>query len=166
MISCDGNFSRRPIPDSSHVAERATGAGATIIRLAPSNTGYIGLLQAHDPATPRKRRGQKGQKSQKGETGGPQNRVQIRSSLPDLPDLFCPSLGGRDSEWRSVALGHLSRCAGGTPHRSTLAPPPRIAFSTSERVAIDVSPGVVIANAPCAAPHSTAHFGPLFARNP
>ena len=35
---------------------------------------------------------------------------------------------------------------------STRAPPPPTIFSISALVAIDVSPGVVIANAPCAAP--------------
>jgi hypothetical protein len=34
----------------------------------------------------------------------------------------------------------------------TLAPPPFISFSTSSFEAIEVSPGVVIASAPCAAP--------------
>jgi hypothetical protein len=37
-------------------------------------------------------------------------------------------------------------------HRTTLAPPPAMSFSTSLRVAIEVSPGVVLASAPCAAP--------------
>ena len=45
-------------------------------------------------------------------------------------------------------------------HRDTLAVPPCIARSTSVRVAMLVSPGVVIASAPWAAPHSTAHCGP------
>ena len=39
-------------------------------------------------------------------------------------------------------------------------------LSTSGKVTIVVSPGVVMANAPCAAPHSTAHCGPLPARKP
>ncbi len=34
------------------------------------------------------------------------------------------------------------------PYRTTRAPPPEICFSTSLRVAIEVSPGVVEANAP------------------
>gem|GEM_PF-2118210 len=34
------------------------------------------------------------------------------------------------------------------PYRTTRAPPPAICFSTSWRVAIEVSPGVVEANAP------------------
>jgi len=46
-------------------------------------------------------------------------------------------------------------------HLSTRAVPRFITFSTSDSVAIVVSPGVVIASAPCAAPHSTAHCGPL-----
>jgi hypothetical protein len=41
-------------------------------------------------------------------------------------------------------------------YRCTLAPPPFISFSTSPLSAIEVSPGVVIASAPCAAPYSTA----------
>jgi hypothetical protein len=38
-------------------------------------------------------------------------------------------------------------------YRTTRAPPPLICFSTSLRVAIDVSPGVVDASAPWAAPY-------------
>src|ERR1051325_3640719 len=41
----------------------------------------------------------------------------------------------------------------------TRAPPPFMSFSTSDKVAIEVSPGVVMASAPCAAPYSTANFG-------
>ena len=37
-------------------------------------------------------------------------------------------------------------------HRTTRAPPPFMSFSTSLRVAIEVSPGVVEAKAPWAAP--------------
>ncbi len=37
-------------------------------------------------------------------------------------------------------------------YRTTRAPPPAISFSTSLRVAIEVSPGVVEARAPWAAP--------------
>ena len=43
--------------------------------------------------------------------------------------------------------------------RFTRAPLPAISASTSSTLAIDVSPGVVIASAPCAAPYSTAFFG-------
>ncbi len=41
---------------------------------------------------------------------------------------------------------------GTDPQRCTRAPPPFINFSTSSFDAIEVSPGVVMANAPCAAP--------------
>lgn len=37
-------------------------------------------------------------------------------------------------------------------YRTTRAPPPLICFSTSARVAMEVSPGVVLARAPWAAP--------------
>jgi hypothetical protein len=37
-------------------------------------------------------------------------------------------------------------------YRCTLAPPPFMSFSTSALLAMDVSPGVVIASAPWAAP--------------
>jgi hypothetical protein len=40
----------------------------------------------------------------------------------------------------------------GLTYRCTRAPPPFINFSTSSFEAIDVSPGVVMASAPCAAP--------------
>ena len=39
------------------------------------------------------------------------------------------------------------------PQRAMRADPPRITASTSESVAMLVSPGVVIASAPCATPH-------------
>ena len=51
-------------------------------------------------------------------------------------------------------------------YRLTLAVPPFITRSTSASVTMLVSPGVVIASAPCAAPHSTAHCGPLPASKP
>ncbi len=40
--------------------------------------------------------------------------------------------------------------------RLTRAPAPPTSARTSSSVAVDVSPGVVMASAPCAAPHSTA----------
>jgi len=52
------------------------------------------------------------------------------------------------------------------PQRWTRALPPATSFSTSARVAIEVSPGVVIARAPCAAPSSTARFGSPPLRKP
>ncbi len=55
---------------------------------------------------------------------------------------------------------------GDRPQRSTRADPPPTSFSTSLRVAIEVSPGVVIANAPWAAPYSTHSWGVLPARKP
>jgi CheY-like chemotaxis protein len=52
---------------------------------------------------------------------------------------------------RARALSFWER--GGPPlQRTTRAPPPPICFSTSLRVAMEVSPGVVEARAPCAAP--------------
>ena len=51
-------------------------------------------------------------------------------------------------------------------HRCTRAVPPFITRSTSARVAIVVSPGVVMARAPWAAPHSTANCAPLPASKP
>jgi hypothetical protein len=44
--------------------------------------------------------------------------------------------------------------------------PQDICFSTSLRVAIEVSPGVVEASAPCAAPYSTAFCASLNSRKP
>ncbi len=57
------------------------------------------------------------------------------------------------------------RC-GPADYRATRTLPPRMAASTSASVAIDVSPGVVMARAPCAAPYSTARAGPWPVRNP
>ena len=51
-------------------------------------------------------------------------------------------------------------------YRSTRALPPPTSFSTSFKVAILVSPGVVIANAPCAAPKFTATSGSSFSMSP
>jgi hypothetical protein len=48
----------------------------------------------------------------------------------------------------------------GLAHRCTRAVPPFITRSTSDRLAMVVSPAVVMASAPCAAPHSTAHWAP------
>ena len=59
---------------------------------------------------------------------------------------------------------HAERAAGS--HRSTLALPPPTSFSTSARLAMVVSPGVVMASAPCAAPYSTASAALLPARKP
>ena len=52
------------------------------------------------------------------------------------------------------------------PQRETRAPPPFITFRTSSRVAMLVSPGVVMARAPWAAPQSTANCGPRPDRKP
>ena len=49
---------------------------------------------------------------------------------------------------------------------STLAEPPPFTFNTSASVAMVVSPGVVMARAPCAAPNSTASFASFDVRNP
>lgn len=51
-------------------------------------------------------------------------------------------------------------------YRSTRAPPPPASFLTSAREAIEVSPGVVIASAPWAAPRFTASCGSPLVRNP
>ena len=53
----------------------------------------------------------------------------------------------------------------GPSQRMTRAPLPFITASTSAVRTIDVSPGVVMASAPCAAPYSTASCGLLPARN-
>ena len=52
---------------------------------------------------------------------------------------------------------HTGKSEGG--YRCTRALPPLTSASTSFNDAIEVSPGVVIANAPCAAPYSTAFCG-------
>ena len=50
--------------------------------------------------------------------------------------------------------------------RWTRALPPLTMASTSLSEAIEVSPGVVIASAPCAAPYATAFWGSLNFRKP
>ncbi len=75
----------------------------------------------------------------------------------------------RQSRRREGAKARRSagrRSAGNSCYRETRAVPPFITRSTSARVAMLVSPGVVMASAPWAAPHSTAYCGPLPARNP
>ena len=52
------------------------------------------------------------------------------------------------------------------PHRMTRAPLPFMIASTSLTLTIEVSPGVVMASAPCAAPYSTAACGPLPSMKP
>ena len=56
--------------------------------------------------------------------------------------------------------------AGGAHQRSTRAEPPRRRRSTSVSVAIDVSPGVVIASAPWATPYASAVSVSLPASSP
>lgn len=51
-------------------------------------------------------------------------------------------------------------------YRCTRALPPFIIFSTSLSVAVEVSPGVVMACAPWAAPQPTQYCGSFPARNP
>ena len=58
------------------------------------------------------------------------------------------------------------RFAADKVQRSTRAPPPPTSFSTSARRAMEVSPGVVMASAPCAAPYSTASAGSPFSMKP
>src|SRR5690606_22450038 len=60
----------------------------------------------------------------------------------------------------------LQQCGRLVAHRCTLAEPPRTRRSTSSRPDMLVSPGVVMASAPCAAPYSTHSCGELPLRNP
>jgi len=64
-----------------------------------------------------------------------------------------------------AVISHLSSRLN-VRQRAIRAEPPRITASTSESVAMLVSPGVVMANAPCATPHWTAHSASLPASNP
>ncbi len=70
-----------------------------------------------------------------------------------------PELSGSGNALSATATAARSNsaasdCFGQGPNlqRCTRAPPPFINFSTSSFDAIEVSPGVVMANAPCAAP--------------
>jgi len=51
-------------------------------------------------------------------------------------------------------------------YRALRAPAPRTSGVTSFKVAMVVSPGAVMASAPCAAPISTANRGPYPVRKP
>ncbi len=73
-----------------------------------------------------------------------------------------PGSKRRTCEFNAAVLSQHLAALGREPlrvHRCTRAPPPFISFSTSSFDAIEVSPGVVIASAPCAAPYSTAFCG-------
>ena len=73
--------------------------------------------------------------------------------------LVCPSLivrGSTGPPLAPVEWGCDNRPEARAAQRSTRAPPPPASLSTSALVAMVVSPGVVIASAPCAAPYSTA----------
>ena len=81
----------------------------------------------------------------------------------------CWSRWRRSAAWNTVFLTWTSRpdvrmLVHGRRHRLlhnrwTRAPAPAASACTSARLAIDVSPGVVMASAPCAAPYSTAVCG-------
>jgi hypothetical protein len=72
----------------------------------------------------------------------------------------CAFLRNRRRRLRAV------RNAGSQGYLAIRADPPFMARSTSASVAMLVSPGVVIASAPCATPHFTAHSTGFPARNP
>ena len=66
---------------------------------------------------------------------------------------------GADLDFLTGCRGHGSRAnrIESLLQRAMRAEPPRITASTSGSVAMLVSPGVVMASAPCATPHWTAH---------
>ena len=65
------------------------------------------------------------------------------------------------------AISAAGRIEGrGSRQRMTRAPLPFMIASTSFALTIEVSPGVVMASAPCAAPYSTAACGPLPSMKP
>ena len=65
--------------------------------------------------------------------------------------FLCSEASGRGSGLKPPRRGG-HHPAHPSNHRCTRAPPPRTSFSTSASVAMEVSPGVVMASAPCAAP--------------
>jgi DNA-binding transcriptional LysR family regulator len=74
-----------------------------------------------------------------------------RDGAADVYETVMASLRGAGVQPRSV-LESSSRRRRRPVHRSTRGARPATSRSTSDRVAIDVSPGVVIASAPCATP--------------
>ena len=95
-----------------------------------------------------------------------------KASSPSLYVIFRLAGDGFAPPWLRLTMdfnapcplvgSHVSRC----PYLSTLADAPPISFSTSSTVAMEVSPGVVIAKAPCAAPYSTAILASPVVINP
>lgn len=64
-----------------------------------------------------------------------------------------PTPSGRKKAGGALRRDRLEwRRSGNSAQRTTRAPPPFMSFSTSFCVAMEVSPGVVLANAPWAAP--------------
>ena len=63
--------------------------------------------------------------------------------------LVCPRYRSRRSAESGISPFYIGHAV---TYLSTLAPPPPMSFSTSLILAMEVSPGVVIARAPCAAP--------------
>ncbi len=70
----------------------------------------------------------------------------------------CAAGGSRSMGCRWSAAD-VRPAAGSRVQRTTRAPPRFMTASTSASVAVDVSPGVVIASAPWAAPYSSASSG-------
>ena len=71
------------------------------------------------------------------------------------------------ASWTSLpASAWPGKTTGEGGQRTTRAPPPPMTFSTSLRLAMEVSPGVVMARAPWAAPYSTAFCGSPVLRKP
>ena len=74
-------------------------------------------------------------------------------------DPLSPQRAGvRGEIHRTLRLGGKVTGFSAIHHRCTRAPPPFMSFSTSALSAIEVSPGVVMASAPWAAPYSTAFW--------
>ena len=67
---------------------------------------------------------------------------------------------GHDSDFYDLVADLFRRHSDFSRQRAMRAPAPRISCVTSFNVAMVVSPGVVMARAPCAAPNSTANCGP------
>ena len=97
---------------------------------------------------------------------GPAHRAatgrQAKAAALQWPLALALSPRGRGARGPKMRSGAVlsSPSALSAHHRCTRAPPPLASFSTSANVAIEVSPSVVMARAPWAAPSSTAFWPP------
>ncbi len=143
---------------------RIVAAAASGITTRPKERGDRGGMdEAHvgdDAIAACRARGQPARQGcfqPRSDAGGRHDDLRTRKQAPGLSDEKVLCEGGYLFQAADVARAkcHAAKATekmARSPYRTTRAPPPAICFSTSLRVAIEVSPGVVEARAPWAAP--------------